>query len=259
MTLVYLYAVVPPAGGAWLASAGLRGIAGGPVRAVGEAGVVGAVSDVPEAEFGQEALDRNVADADWLAPHAAAHQDVNAALLDELGAVLPLAFGTIFRSDDRVREVLRARGAELAAGLAAVAGRVEWVVTLDRDRRAAAAYLTSIRTAPSAEEAGQGRAYLLRRKAEVESTEELRALDREARAAFRVAALAAADEVSEEPIIEGGPAARFTVLVRREREAVLRRAADEFAGQWRERGYEPRLAGPWPAYRYSARLGSLGG
>lgn len=258
MTLVYLYGVVAPEGAASIVGAGLQGIGGGPLRAVAGPGVAGVVSDVPAAEFGQEALDRNVADTEWLAPHAAAHQDVNAALLDATGAVLPLAFGTIFHSDDRVREVLGARSAELVAGLAAVAGRVEWVATLDRDRRAASAYLAGTRSAPPPD-AGQGKAYLLRRKAEVEGTEELRALDREARAAFRAAAAAAADDVSEEPIIEGGPAARFTVLVRREREAVLRRAAEGFASEWRARGYEPRLAGPWPAYRYSARLGSLHG
>lgn len=257
MTLVYLYAVAPAAAAGWLVANDVRGISGGRVRAVQERGVVGAVSDVPASDFDQEPLDRNVADSAWLAPHAAAHQDVNAALLDGLGAVLPLAFGTIFRGEAGVQHVLQEREPELAAALAAVAGHVEWVCTLDRDLRIASAYLARIRAAKTEAGSGEGRSYLLRRKAEVESVEEQRALDREARADFREALATVAQEVTDEPLIEGGPAARCTVLVPRDAETVLRRAAARFAARWSERGYEPRLAGPWPPYRYGARVGAL--
>jgi hypothetical protein len=257
MTLVYLYAVAPAAAGEWLASNDVRGIEGERVRPVRTRAVVGAVSDVPAREFDQEPLDRNVADSAWLAPHAAAHQDVNAALLDGVGAVLPLAFGTIFRGESGVERVLREREGELAAALAALAGRVEWVCTLDRDLKIAAAYLARTRASGAAAGAGEGRSYLLRRKAEVESVEEQRALDREARAEFRDALTAVADELTDEPLIEGGPAARCTVLLARDGEDALRRAAMRFAARWSERGYDPRLAGPWPPYRYGARVSAL--
>lgn len=257
MTLVYLYAVAPHAAAGWLGANDIRGIAGGRVRAVEERGVVGAVSDVPASDFDQEPLDRNVADSAWLAPHAAAHQDVNAALLDGVGAVLPLAFGTIFRGEDGIQRVLRERERELADALVAVAGRVEWVCTLDRDVRVASAYLARTRSAKAETETGQGRSYLLRRKAEVESIEEQRTLDREARAEFRGSLATVAQEVTDEPLIEGGPAARCTVLVPRDAEDALRRAAMRFGARWSERGYEPRLAGPWPPYRYGARVGAL--
>lgn len=259
MTLIYLYAVAPAAAGRWLVTNDLRGIGGARVRAIATGGVLGAVSDVPAAEFDQEPLDRNVADADWLAPNAAAHQDVNAALLDAAGAVLPLAFGTIFRSEERIRDALGVRERELVAGLVAVTGRVEWVVTLDRDRRAALAHLERTRDPAKTAAAGEGRAYLLRRKVEVESTDELRALDREARAELQQALADVAEELTDEPLIEGGPAARLTALARRDRAGALGQAVEDYAGRWRERGYEPRLAGPWPPYRYSARVGSLRG
>lgn len=257
MTLVYLYAIVPSAAGPWLAANDVRGIGGSRVRAVAEHGVVGAVSDVPAREFDQEPLDSNVADSAWLAPHAAAHQDVNAALLDGVGAVLPLAFGTIFRADEGVQRVLHERERELAEALGAVAGRVEWVCTLDRDLRVASAYLARTRLSRAGSGAGEGRSYLLRRKAEVEGTEEQRALDREARAGFRESLAAIAQEITDEPLIEGGPAARCTVLIPRDAEDALRRAAMRFGERWSERGYEPRLAGPWPPYRYGARVGAL--
>lgn len=259
MTLIYLYAVAPAAAGRWLETNDLRGIGGARVRAVPGGGVLGAVSDVPAGEFDQDPLDRNVADAEWLAPHAAAHQDVNAALLDAAGAVLPLAFGTIFRTEERVRDALGARARELAAGLAAVTGRAEWVVTLDRDRRAALRYLERTRDSAKAAAAGEGRAYLLRRKVEVESADELRALDRRARAELQQALEGVAEELTEEPLIEGGPAARLTALARRDRALALGQAVQAYASRWRERGYEPRIAGPWPPYRHSARVGSFHG
>ena len=257
MSLVYLYAVAPAKAGEWLGANDVRGIAGARVRPVRTGAVVGAVSDVPAREFDQEPLDQNVADTAWLAPHAAAHQDVNAVLLDGVGAVLPLAFGTIFRAESGVERVLGERQDELAAALSALDGRVEWVCTLDRDLRIAAAYLARTRAASVVAGSGEGRSYLLRRKAEVESVEEQRALDREARAEFREVLAAVAEDLTDEPIIEGGPAARCTVLVRRDAEDRLRRQAMRFAARWSERGYEPRLAGPWPPYRYGARVSAL--
>lgn len=257
MTLVYLYAIAPTKAAKWLGANEVRGIAGARVRSVQGQSVVGAVSDVPAREFDQEPLDRNVADSAWLAPHAAAHQDVNAALLDGVGAVLPLAFGTIFRGEAGVERVLQEREPELAAALAGVAGRVEWVCTLDRDLKVASAYLARRRAGSAKPDAGEGRSYLLRRKAEVESVEEQRALDREARSEFRDALAAVAEEVTDEPLIEGGPAARCTVLLPRDAEDALRQAATRLAARWSERGYDPRLAGPWPPYRYGARVGAL--
>lgn len=261
MTLVYLYAVGPGPAADWLAANDLPGIAGSRVRAVRECLLVGAVSDVPADEFDQEPLDRNVGDPEWLAPHAAAHHEVNAALLDGVGSVLPLAFGTIFRAEEGVVRALRARAEELEAALIGLAGRVEWVCTLDRDRRAAGEHLERVRATAGAglPDASPGKAYLIKRKAAVEGVEELRALDHEARSEFRAVLEGLGGEVTEEPIIEGGPAARCTVLLARESGPSLLGALERLAGVWSARGYAPRADGPWPPYRYSARVGSLRG
>lgn len=261
MSLVYLYGVGPELTADWLAANELHGIAGSRVRAVRERLLVGAVSDVPADQFEQEPLDRNVVEPEWLAPHAAAHHEVNAALLEGVGTVLPLAFGTIFRSEDGVRGALRARAAELEIALTGLAERVEWVCTLDRDRRAAGEHLQRLRASGSASmgEESPGKAYLIRRKAAVESVEDLRALDQQARSEFRAALDGLSAEVTDEPVIEGGPAARCTVLLTREAGPSLLGALEGFAGRWSERGYAPRADGPWPPYRYSARVGSLRG
>lgn len=261
MTLVYLYAVGPAVTAGWLAANDLRGIAGSPVRAVCERQLTGAVSDVPADQFDQEPLDRNVVDPEWLAPHAAAHHEVNAALLDGVGTILPLAFGTIFRTEDGVLRALRERAAELEVALTALAGRVEWVCTLDRDRRAAGEHLERMRDSAGGGQPleSPGKAYLIKRKAQVESVDELRALDHEARSEFRAVLAGLSGEVTEEPIIEGGPAARCTVLFPRHDGPSLLAALERFEEIWSERGYAPRADGPWPPYRYGARVGSLRG
>lgn len=252
-----MYCVVGADGGAWLASNDLRGIAGGRVRAVAAGPLAAAVSDVPASEFDQAPLDANVRDSEWLAPHAEAHQRVNAALLDATAAVIPLAFGTIFRAEDRVGRVLQERADQLAMGLAAVADRAEWVCTLERDRRLAVTHVQRRRKSVGPTQP-PGRAYLMRRKAEVESLHELRALDLEAAAGLREALAGVAEDLTDEPLIEGGPALRVTVLVRRDREDALREAVGGYAGVWTVNGYTPQLIGPWPAYRFGARLGALG-
>lgn len=252
-----MYCVVGADGGSWLGSNELRGIAGGRVRAVAAGAIAAAVSDVPESEFDQAPLDANVRDSEWLAPHAEAHQRVNAALLDATGAVIPLAFGTIFRAEDRVGRVLAERAGPLARALAAVADRAEWVCTVERDRRVAVAHVQQ-RRETIAPAQPPGRAYLMRRKAEVEGVQELRALDQEAAAALREALAGIAEDLTDEPLIEGGPALRVTVLVRRDREDALREAVGAYADVWVVRGYTPQLIGPWPAYRFGARLGALG-
>ncbi|HET8567844.1 MAG TPA: GvpL/GvpF family gas vesicle protein [Candidatus Limnocylindria bacterium] len=260
MTLVYLYAVAPAASRRWLAAEPLRGIGDLPVRAVSEGDVAGIVSDVPASEFDQEPLDRNVADASWLGPRAAAHQDVNARILAGLGSVLPLAFGTLFRGDDGVREALRSRAAELFEALERLGGRAEWVITVDRDRDAALAALDDEPRLASlvrdVSAAAPGRAYLLRRSLEDARTALLRERDAEARAALRDALAPVATDLTDEPLIEGGPIARVTALASRDQTAVGG-ALDRFGAEWGPRGYTPRLSGPWPPYRYAAKLGSL--
>src|SRR5579884_3187587 len=99
--LVYVYAILDGVVGGEL-----WGIEGGRVRWIEEAGLAAAVSDVPRGDFDEEPLNARIRDLAWLGPRAEAHQAVNAQLAEQAEACLPLAFGTVFRTDDRVRELL---------------------------------------------------------------------------------------------------------------------------------------------------------
>ncbi len=252
-TLVYLYAITGPDGSRVRTADAIEGRA---VRALEESELVALVSDVPASGFEQAALDENVRDPQWLTPRAAAHQAVNAAAHDQTKASLPVPFGTIFREDERVLEMLRERAAELKARLVSVRGRGEWVIGLYRDTVQAAEHLSRVGEAVAGREAvaaSAGRRYLEARKDETARRERLRRLDEDASEASHAAVGRVSKRAFEEPVVQdaGDLVARATYLVRGEDEERLRAAVERFNGEWHDRGYELRATGPWPVYRSS--------
>ena len=251
-TLVYLYAIVGDDGATFRDRSGIDGRS---VRAIAEGGLVALVSDVPAESFDQPALDENVRDGRWLTPRATAHQAVNAAAHAVLAASLPVPFGTIYRSDERIREMLRSRADELRAKLTAVRGRSEWVVGLHRDTVQAGEHLAEMRDAIShaGVPGGPGRTYLEKRRDEGELRAELRRLDEEASLAARHAVGRVSKSAYDEPIVEdaGDIVARTTYVLRGEDEHRFADAVDGFNADWKVRGYELRASGPWPTYRSS--------
>ncbi|KAA9159291.1 GvpL/GvpF family gas vesicle protein [Amycolatopsis acidicola] len=156
-TGIWLYAVTRALDPAVFAQ--LPGVAGERVRTLGAHGLAAVVGDVPMDSFGEEPLHRNLEDLDWLSTVARAHDAVIGAVV-ERGPAVPIRLATVYRDDDRVREVLDLRGAEFERTLEFVAGRAEWGVK---------AYLEEPEpgdsgAAPSRR--GAGTAYLARRRAE---------------------------------------------------------------------------------------------
>jgi hypothetical protein len=251
--LRYVYAVADASAQAAIAGAGLQGIEGGRVEPVVEGRLLGVTSVVPNTEYEEEPLNARMQDLEWLAPRAAAHQDVNGKLLELAVAVVPLSFGAIYRGTDGVRELLRSRAADLADRLRSLEGRAEWIVSIERDQTELtdgdAVRALDAEIAASA----PGRAFLLgKRRGEV-MREERRARD----AAIAEEASAAIAEVAErvyrEPLIEDPSAAavaRFSVLATRARAVELRDVVRGLGASGSPGGYRVRLSGPWPAYRF---------
>ena len=129
--MIYVYAIL-----AGPVEAQLQGIGGAPVGWVTSGALAAAVSDVPGEDFDEEPLNANVRDMGWLGPRAIAHQDVNARLFDLADAVVPLAFGTVFRDESGARQLLGNQAAALRARLDRVRGCAEWVLTLHLLREA---------------------------------------------------------------------------------------------------------------------------
>jgi hypothetical protein len=253
--LRYLYAVASADAAAAIARADLRGIDGGRVDAVVEGALLGATSIVPAGEYEEAPLNERLQDLDWLAPRAAAHQEVNGRLLDLASAVLPLTFGAIYRGTAGVRELLRARADDLAERLRAVEGRAEWIVSIERE--AADVPEGDALRALDAEiaAAAPGRAFLLGKRRDEVMRQERRMRD----ATIAEEALATIEGVAEriyrEPLIDDPHAAavaRFSVLASRGREVELGDVVRRLGAAGISRAYRVRLSGPWPAYRFGA-------
>jgi hypothetical protein len=258
--LLYLYAVAPS--GTALVDEPILGIGGAAVRAIEEGGLAAFVDDVPARDFDEEPLNAHLADLEWLAPRAERHQLVNARLFERADALLPLSFGTVFRSEDSVRRMLRERRADLLARLETVRGCSEWVVTVRRDTPRAEAALEArdeslARLRRDLAVSRPGRRYLLERQAGEVRQRALRSSDAATAAEVGEAVERAARRVFREPIIPGAAetgqaVARLSALVERTAESQFCDHMDALAARWLERGYALERTGPWPPYRFGA-------
>src|SRR5215471_8162495 len=88
----------------------IRGVGGRRVRTVTAAGLTAVAEDVSLAEFGEEALRRNLEDLNWLETTARAHHELIAAMLTE-------------------------RGADFRSALRRISGHMEWGVKAYADRQ----------------------------------------------------------------------------------------------------------------------------
>jgi hypothetical protein len=251
--LRYLYAVANANAESAIAGADLRGINGGRVEAIVEGQLLGATSAVPASEFEEEPFNARLQDLEWLAPRAASHQEVNGKLLELASAVVPLAFGAIYRGTEGVRELLRARADDLADRLRAVEGRAEWIVSIERDGSGAPtggavrALDAEIAAAPP------GRAFLLGKRRDEVIREERRTRDAAVGEETWATLEAVTERIYREPLIDDPTAAaiaRFSVLARRDREVELGDVVRRLGAAGTSEGYRIRLSGPWPAYRF---------
>jgi hypothetical protein len=248
-SLVYVYAVLPRG-----VTDDLVGIGGQPVRWVSQDNLVAAVSDVPAEEFDEEPLNERIGDMGWLGPRAVAHQEVNSELHERGEAIVPLAFGTVFRDDDRVRQLLRDRKPMLNKRLETVRGCAEWVVALhllkapdvDKDASIVAARREIESTSP-------GRAHLLRQRMAGLERDAARRHQADASEAVLASLRHSAADVFTEPLATNTverPLLRASVLVRRENEARFLDDVERLRSRWAEPTYRLLLTGPWPPYRF---------
>ncbi|MEM8993634.1 MAG: GvpL/GvpF family gas vesicle protein [Acidobacteriota bacterium] len=107
------------------------------------------------ADYTGDAGERHLQDLQWLLPRAEYHQSVVSAAA-EVGALLPVRFGTIFSDRAALEAWVEPRNAALADALESLRGRSEWAIRL------LAADRPSGGDKATAEDSG--RSYLLARK-----------------------------------------------------------------------------------------------
>jgi hypothetical protein len=159
---------------------------------------------------------------------------------------------TIFTTDDRALDHVRAQGARIAALVKRVAHHQEWGIRVVLDRARASAALPRKR-APAG--AGTGASYLAQKKAQRDASSGLASRARETVAGLfdRLAARSgdARRRAASDLPAQGGPLlldAAF--LVPRARAATFKASAARESKRLAREGYGLTLSGPWPPYTF---------
>jgi hypothetical protein len=170
--LLYLYGIVAAESDAHrlIESGRVAGIEPDqPLFPIEAGGLVAAVSRVSAVTFDEPSLNALITDLPRLTPLAVRHEEAVRAMLGS--AMIPMAFGTVYRSVESVQAMVRDRAGEFRRLLGWLSGREEWGIKIVADlaavRRAAEAESATLRSLAEEEAAATpGRAYLLARRRE---------------------------------------------------------------------------------------------
>ena len=232
---------------------GLSGVGGGSVRTISSARLDAVVSLVDLAEFGEEALRRNLEDIAWLESTAHAHHRVVAAA-GGLGPVVPARLATLYHGPAGVADLLAERRRQLTSALDRLVDRAEWGVQAFAVPEASAGA-----GAPADDGAagGAGTAYLRRRRAQLTARESRQQVAQASAEAVHGALAARAEGAGrhrpQDRRLSGEPGP----MLLNGAYLVDARWAAEFADAVTELGQRHpairlKLTGPWPPYSFAA-------
>jgi len=231
------------------APAGLPGA--GPVRLLDvDKGLFIAVADLPLVRYSESAINKGLADLDWVSRIAIAHEKVVESFIAST-AVLPMKLFTIFTTDDRALDHVRAQRARIATLVKRVANHQEWGIRVVLDRTLAAA----LSKKKVATRSNSGISYLRQKKAQRDASTQLASHARDTVADLfdRLAARAgdAKRRAASELPVQGGPLlldAAF--LIPRARSATFKAMAARESKALARHGYGLTVTGPWPPYTF---------
>jgi Gas vesicle synthesis protein GvpL/GvpF len=243
----------------------ITGVHGSRVERIESDGLAVLVSRVPLAEFGEDALRRNLNDLDWLERVARDHEQVLDTAL--AGAtIVPLRICTIFTDEEGAAGMLSERRSSLDTALDVLDGREEWGVKLTVDRAALEA--AARERAPDdldeqLEGQSPGGAYMLRRRQERQLRE---AADRlagglaeDVHARLQDWATDAVVNPPQNPELsghEGDMLLNAAYLVEAAKVERLHELVEELRERHKELGARIELTGPWPPYNFVPRAES---
>jgi len=230
-------------------SAGLPGA--GPVRLLDvEDRLFIGVADLPLDRYSESAINKGLGDLDWVSRIAIAHEKVVESFIAST-AVLPMKLFTIFTTDDRALDHVRAQRARIASLVKRVANQQEWGIRVVLDRTLAAARSKK----KLATRSTSGISYLKQKKAQRDAATQLASHARDTVADLfdRLAARAgdAKRRAASELPVQGGPLlldAAF--LVPRSRAATFKALAARESKALARHGYGLTVSGPWPPYTF---------
>lgn len=257
--LFYVYGILP-------ATAGASGVPAGvdetPVAIVSEGDVAVMVSELSGDAYDPQTIASLSGDMDWVAPRAAAH-DLVLTWASDRGPVIPLPlFSSTFASTDAVRSMLRDRAPELRRVLERVGRGREYalrVYRVDAELKAALPSLNEeiAKLRAAADAASPGQRYLLERKLEERSKEELRVTSQRIASEIHESLGSVSIESTTSPIprvaadAPGVMILNGAYLVAPDGLRRFQERLTEIIGARQASGFRFDFTGPWPAYHFA--------
>lgn len=257
--LFYVYGIVPASA---VTSGAPGGIEGTTVSAVTEGDLAALTSELSGDGYEPDTIAAMSGDMDWVAARAASH-DLVLTWASDRGPVIPLPmFSSTFGSLDAVREMLRDRAGDLRAVLDRVGRGREYalrVYRVDAELKAALPALSEEVAAlrKAADAASPGQRYLLERKLEERTKEELRATSQRIAGEVRESLTADAVESTTSPIPRVATDAPGTMilnaafLIAPGRLRAFQERLTAIVAERQPSGFRFDFTGPWPPYHFS--------
>lgn len=257
--LFYVYGIVPASA---VTSGAPGGIEGTTVSAVTEGDLAALTSELSGDGYEPDTIAAMSGDMDWVAARAASH-DLVLTWASDRGPVIPLPmFSSTFGSLDAVREMLRDRAGDLRAVLDRVGRGREYalrVYRVDAELKAALPALSEEVAAlrKAADAASPGQRYLLERKLEERTKEELRATSQRIAGEVRESLAADAVESTTSPIPRVATDAPGTMilnaafLIAPGRLRAFQERLTAIVAERQPSGFRFDFTGPWPPYHFS--------
>jgi hypothetical protein len=225
------------------------------------------VSTVPLSEYGERALEANLADVNWAASRAMRHERV-VEYFASRRAVIPLRFGAIYIDRRSIGRMLAERADEFKPVMERLRGKEEWGVYVYCDR--AKLIENKVSNNPAirqllnrAASAPPGQSYLLSKQIEGLKAEAARdeisgavgqikqALDASSQRSARI------PQAGRQQTEQGELVAKLSFLVETDRFDHFRASAERLAEMYLSSGFHIELAGPLPPYNFVVDAGAL--
>jgi hypothetical protein len=202
-------------------------------------------------------------DLSWVGPRIVRQQEIVAGVMG-FSPVLPVRFGTIFSSRERLAEVLRRHHEAAASFLEAMAGQEEWAVKGMLDQAGAKEKLWALKQnqeAQALEALAPGKRYFLEKRLRAESDQELHKWLKHTARELAQNLRDYAVEFRERRLLSRQATGRdkemvwnWAFLVPQEAVATFQAQIEAANTEHGEHGLELECTGPWPPYSFCPAL-----
>ena len=224
-------------------------------------GLYALVCDVPESEFSEENLERNLNDLDWLKRHVEKHERVIEEIMKNT-SVIPLKFATVFLCRQNLEAFIEKYAGELNEKLEHVKNKEEWGVKSycnneKLKRKRAAEDTAVVKIEKEINSSSSGKAYLLNKK-KIKLIENIADNDIDSKTELfrtRLEKLSSLVKVNE-PLqgILVGRTGRMVLntafLVDKSNVPEFIEEVENLKEEFEDKGFAFEYTGPWPPYNF---------